>query len=58
MLVLTRGEGDEILIGDNIRILVVEVRSAGQVRIGIDAPRDVQIVRPDAKNKKPKAWQP
>ena len=44
MLILTRGEGQVITIGDNIRVTIVEVRG-GKVRVGIDAPRDVQVMR-------------
>lgn len=44
MLVLTRKSGEAIRIGDEIRILVVEVRE-NQVRIGIEAPADVPVHR-------------
>ena len=44
MLVLTRRQGESIVIGGEIVITVIEVRS-GQVRIGIDAPRHVQVHR-------------
>ena len=44
MLVLSRGEGQVIRIGDNIRVTIVEVRG-DKVRVGIDAPRDVQVLR-------------
>ena len=44
MLVLSRLEGQVITIGDNIRVTIVEVRG-GKVRVGIDAPRDVQVLR-------------
>ena len=44
MLVLTRLEGQVITIGDNIRITIVEVRG-DKVRVGIDAPRDVAVLR-------------
>jgi len=40
MLVLTRRLGEAITIGDNIRIVVVDI-SGTQVKIGIDAPKDV-----------------
>lgn len=57
MLILSRAKGQEILIGENIRIVVVELDNA-HVRLGFDAPRDVQIVRPDAKKKESRKWQP
>ena len=44
MLVLSRLERQVITIGDNIRITIVEVRG-DKVRVGIDAPRDVQVTR-------------
>ena len=44
MLVLSRLEGQVIKIGDNIRVTIVEVRG-DKVRVGIDAPRDVQVMR-------------
>lgn len=44
MLVLTRREGESIVIGSNIVVTVIEVRG-GQVRIGIDAPREIQVHR-------------
>jgi carbon storage regulator len=44
MLVLTRKTGESIIIGDQIVVTVLEVRS-DQVRIGIDAPRSVQVHR-------------
>ena len=44
MLVLTRKPRQQIMIGDNIVINVVEVQG-DNVRIAIDAPRDVKIYR-------------
>lgn len=44
MLTLTRKVGESIRIGDNIEIVVKEIRR-NQVRIGIIAPRDVPIYR-------------
>ena len=44
MLVLSRLEGQVITIGDNIRVTIVEVRG-DKVRVGIDAPRDVPVLR-------------
>lgn len=47
MLVLARKEGQKIFVGADIVIVVVEV-DGGTAKIGIEAPRDVQIVRDDA----------
>lgn len=44
MLVLSRQRDETIIIGDSIRITIVEVRG-DKVRIGIDAPRDVTVHR-------------
>jgi carbon storage regulator len=44
MLVLTRKTGESIVIGDQIVVTVLEVRN-DQVRIGIEAPRSVQVHR-------------
>jgi carbon storage regulator len=44
MLVLTRKSNQSIVIGDDIVITVLEVRG-DQIRIGITAPRDVQVHR-------------
>ncbi len=44
MLVLTRRLGEAITIGDNIRIVIVDI-SGHQVKLGIDAPKDVEIYR-------------
>jgi len=44
MLILTRKTGETITIGDNIQIQVLSVKG-GQVRIGIDAPREVLVNR-------------
>lgn len=44
MLVLTRKIDESIIIGDNVKITVVEVRG-DQVKIGITAPRDIAVHR-------------
>jgi carbon storage regulator len=44
MLVLTRKVGQEIIIGDKIRITVSQVKG-DRVRIGIDAPSDISVDR-------------
>ena len=44
MLVLTRRVNERIVIGDNIVVTVLEVHG-DQVRIGIDAPREVKVFR-------------
>ena len=44
MLVLTRKAGEVITIGDNIQVRVLAIKG-GQVRIGVDAPRQVSVNR-------------
>ncbi len=44
MLVLTRKVGEKINIDDNIVIKIVEI-SRGTIRIGIDAPENITILR-------------
>lgn len=45
MLVLSRKISEVILIGDNVRVMVVGIDVRGKVRLGIDAPLHVRIVR-------------
>ena len=44
MLVLSRKEGERVLIGKNIVLTVLRI-SGGGVRIGLEAPEDIAIVR-------------
>lgn len=44
MLVLTRKIGETIVIDDDVRITVVQVKGK-QVRIGVDAPKETKIHR-------------
>lgn len=44
MLVLTRKRQEQIRIGDNVTITVLRIKGQA-VRIGIEAPRDVRVVR-------------
>jgi len=44
MLILTRRIGETLKIGDNIDVTVLNVQG-GQVRLGINAPRDVAVHR-------------
>ena len=43
MLILTRRAGEAILIGNDIKITVTAI-NGNQVRIGIDAPREVKVL--------------
>ena len=44
MLILTRRIGESLMIGDNVAVTVLGVKGS-QVRIGIDAPREVAVHR-------------
>ncbi len=44
MLVLTRKVSEELVIGDDVRIRLIQVKG-GQVRLGIEAPRHVSVRR-------------
>ena len=44
MLILTRRVGETLIIGDNVKVTVLGVRGH-QVRIGVDAPKDVSVHR-------------
>ena len=48
MLVLTRKEGERIQIGDNICVTVVRIVGGG-VRLGVEAPPEVPVVRAELK---------
>jgi carbon storage regulator len=44
MLILTRRIGEKLVIGDNVMVTVLGVKG-NQIRIGIEAPPDVQVHR-------------
>lgn len=44
MLVLSRKKDEKIIIGDNITLMVIEIRG-DKVRLGIEAPKDVTVHR-------------
>jgi carbon storage regulator len=52
MLVLTRKLMERLFIGDDICVTVVRLES-GQVRLGIDAPREVAVVRAELVPERP-----
>ena len=63
MLVLTRKLGENIRIGDSVKITVLEVRS-GQVKLGIEAPPEVKVHREEIyariqeENRRAQGWKP
>ena len=44
MLILTRRIGETLMIGDNVTVTVLGVKG-NQVRIGVNAPKDVAVHR-------------
>ena len=44
MLILSRKKGESIVIGDDIEIIVLEIKGS-MVRIGINAPKEVSVHR-------------
>jgi carbon storage regulator len=44
MLVLSRKEGERLVIGDNITLVISKI-AGNRVTIGIEAPKDVKIMR-------------
>ena len=50
MLVLSRRLGEKLIIGDDVKITVLGI-SGNQVRLGIDAPREVPVHREEIYDK-------
>ena len=44
MLVLSRRKNESIMLGDNIELTIIEIQG-DQVRIGINAPKNISIYR-------------
>jgi len=44
MLILTRRAGESIMVGDEVTITVLGI-NGNQIRIGIDAPREITVHR-------------
>jgi carbon storage regulator len=52
MLVLSRKPREAILVGDNVWVTVLEVRGS-VVRLGIEAPREVPVLRGELADEPP-----
>ena len=44
MLILTRRIGEKLIIGENVTVTILAAKGS-QIRIGIEAPRDIQVHR-------------
>jgi len=50
MLVLTRRLGESLLLNKLIRVTILSV-NRGQVKIGIEAPKEIEVIREELLNK-------
>lgn len=57
MLVINRKRNEKIIIGEDIEITVLEVRG-DRVRLGIKAPRDIEVDREEVRLSKRKGQKP
>lgn len=57
MQIIDRYVGEQVQIGDNIKVTIVAVNGS-KVRIGFDAPKEVSILRDDFKKPKPATRDP
>lgn len=44
MLILTRRVGESLMIGDDIKVTVVDIKG-NQIRLGIQAPKEIPVHR-------------
>ena len=51
MLILTRRAGEKIFIGDDIVVTILDI-SGRQVRLGIEAPRSIEVDREEIRERK------
>ena len=56
MLILQRKTGESLLIGEDVEISVLAVE-AGRVRLAIEAPKSVPILRSELKNAMAANWE-
>jgi carbon storage regulator len=50
MLILTRRVGESLMVGDDVTITVLGVKG-NQVRVGVNAPKDVAVHREEVLNR-------
>lgn len=44
MLILTRKQGESVIIGDNIKVTILQVQGTN-IRVGIEAPQEISVHR-------------
>ncbi len=49
MLVLSRKKDEVVIIGDDIKVMIVDIRG-DKVRLGIDAPKEITVHRQEVYN--------
>lgn len=45
MLVLTRKIGESFVVGDDIKVTIIDIIGGNKVRVGIDAPHEIPVYR-------------
>jgi carbon storage regulator len=45
MLVLTRKIGESFVVGDDVKVTIIDIVGGNKVRVGIDAPQEVPVYR-------------
>ena len=45
MLVLTRKIGETFVVGDDIKVTIIDIIGGNKVRVGIEAPQEVPVYR-------------
>ncbi|MDG9729953.1 carbon storage regulator CsrA [Ignatzschineria sp. RMDPL8A] len=50
MLILTRKVGEKLIIDDNIEVVILEIKG-NQIRVGIEAPKEISIFREEVYEK-------
>ena len=57
-LVVTRKPGEQIAIGDNVVVTIVDVLRCDRVRVMISAPLEIKVDRMEVRQRKEEEWNP